>query len=648
MKNYLILFLVSSFLWAQDATILKQFYLEPNRKCFAVSKEDANEKVLFLKDRLSIEYSLTDKNLVAEFQLVHRIVRYNSHEAIESFNKIYIPMDEVADILKLEARVITPSGKIINFDKKNLKDLNEESDKGKVKMFAVEGAEINAELEYFYLTRRKTDFMGSQIFQFPFPVKETLFELISPMSLIYEAKSYNKLNPVKTDTIEGKRRLMVSHKNIPSFQSEAFAYQRPNKMRVDYKLSMETSMPNTRLFSWETVSSKIAPVFNFNTNEDKFAVKMIKEIKIDPKSQDETKIRAIEEYIKNNIGLVQQNVNTNIDQIYVSKFTGAIGFTRLFVALLEKAGIEYKLVLTSKRDEGKIDPDLEIWNYLSTYIIYFPKHDLYLCPSEQETRYGIIPSNLTNTHGLFLTPKRGKNKEMSFFSEIAFIKPLTHLLSSHNTYVKVEVVDKDKMPTQITHVFTGYTAENLVPYYEHMKEDDKENLAKNVNEVEKMGYQLKDFSFTNQKYTSETPMGKFEMVSNLDASSLIETAGKWMFVKVGELIGTQSELYQEKKRMLPIENDYNRNYTRKITVNVPDNYKIKNPENFNLRVEHKAEGKTTMCFVSKSFVNGNELVVDVDEYYAKIDYTIEEYETFRKVINAAADFNKRVLVLEKK
>ncbi|MFQ3577221.1 MAG: DUF3857 domain-containing protein, partial [Cytophagales bacterium] len=516
MNRILLLIIVPCLVWAQDATILKQFYLEPNRKCIQISKDEAKEKVLFLKDRLSIEYSLTDKNLVAEFQLVHRIIRYNSHEAIENFNKIYIPMDEVVEIMKLEARVITSSGKIINFDKKNLKDLNQDSDKGKVKMFAVEGAEINSELEFFYLTRRKTEFMGSTIFQFPFPVKEALFELLSPMSLVFEARSYNKLNAIKTDTIEGKRRLVMKHNNVPSFQSEPFSFTRPNKMRVDYKLSTEVSMPNTRLFSWEAVANKIAPVFNFSSNEDKTLVKMVKNLKIDPKSTDETKIRAIEEYVKTSYGLVHQAPSTNIEQVYISKYTNAVGFTRLFFGLLEKAGLEFKLILTSKRDEGKIDPDLEIWNYLSTYLIYFPKHDMYLCPTEQETRYGIIPANLTNTNGLFLTPKRGKNKEMLFFSEISFIKPLSHTLSNHNTFVNVNLVDSNKMPTQITHLFTGYPAENLVPYYDYMNEEDKERLVKNLTEADKMGYKLKDFSFKNAKYSEETPMGKFELTANLD------------------------------------------------------------------------------------------------------------------------------------
>ena len=40
--------------------------------------------------------------------------------------------------------------------------------------------------------------------------------------------------------------------------------------------------------------------------------------------------------------------------------------------------------------------------------------------------------------------------------------------------------------------------------------------------------------------------------------------------------------------------------------------------------------------------------VDVMETYAQLRYELSEFETFKKVINAAADFNKVVLVLEKK
>jgi hypothetical protein len=58
--------------------------------------------------------------------------------------------------------------------------------------------------------------------------------------------------------------------------------------------------------------------------------------------------------------------------------------------------------------------------------------------------------------------------------------------------------------------------------------------------------------------------------------------------------------------------------------------------------------KATSGFVSKVENKGkNTYVVVVDEFYHQIAYPKSLYEEYRKVINAAADFNKIVLLIEK-
>ena len=41
------------------------------------------------------------------------------------------------------------------------------------------------------------------------------------------------------------------------------------------------------------------------------------------------------------------------------------------------------------------------------------------------------------------------------------------------------------------------------------------------------------------------------------------------------------------------------------------------------------------------------MIISIDEFYRQVNYPVSEIEPFRKVINAAADFNKTVLVMEK-
>jgi len=55
-----------------------------------------------------------------------------------------------------------------------------------------------------------------------------------------------------------------------------------------------------------------------------------------------------------------------------------------------------------------------------------------------------------------------------------------------------------------------------------------------------------------------------------------------------------------------------------------------------------------MGFVSSYKIVNNVLEVYIMETYRELKYPLSEFETFKKVINASADFNKIVLLLEKK
>ena len=107
------------------------------------------------------------------------------------------------------------------------------------------------------------------------------------------------------------------------------------------------------------------------------------------------------------------------------------------------------------------------------------------------------------------------------------------------------------------------------------------------------------------------------------------------------------EMYQEKERVLPIETPYKRNYHRVITINVPDNFKIKNLDDLNIHNEYKEDGKVLLYFKSFYTYENNKLTITADEYYDMIEIKPELYNTYRKIINSAADFNKISLIIEK-
>jgi hypothetical protein len=134
----------------------------------------------------------------------------------------------------------------------------------------------------------------------------------------------------------------------------------------------------------------------------------------------------------------------------------------------------------------------------------------------------------------------------------------------------------------------------------------------------------------------------------VNSGDLLERAGNKILLKIGMAIGPQVEMYQEKARHFPIAIEYPHFEERTIEFSIPDGYTIKNPEALKMEQVYKENGEQTMGFVSDYKLTGNKLLVHIMEDYRKTVYPVSQYNDFVKIINASSDFNKIVLVLEKK
>ena len=112
------------------------------------------------------------------------------------------------------------------------------------------------------------------------------------------------------------------------------------------------------------------------------------------------------------------------------------------------------------------------------------------------------------------------------------------------------------------------------------------------------------------------------------------------------LIGPQANLYNSNERKLPVEIEHLKEYNRVITFEIPTGYSVKNLNDLNLSVQPEFNNKT-MGFVSTYDVKDNTLIVTVKEWYGTIIIPVSEYKSYENVVNAAADFNKLVVVLQK-
>jgi hypothetical protein len=194
--------------------------------------------------------------------------------------------------------------------------------------------------------------------------------------------------------------------------------------------------------------------------------------------------------------------------------------------------------------------------------------------------------------------------------------------------------------------FGGYSGLNFQPIKDFASADQYKAFLKNIAENYTVDTEYK--SLTTENDGTEF-IGKKPFVLNVsyDGKDLTKKAGENYLFSVGETIGKQMEFYQENKRTLPVEIDYPHYYTRKIKILLPKGATVKNLDKFIMDFKTEIDGKTQAQFVSKYTQKGDEITVENTEFYKIINYPLAKFEEYKAVINAAADFNKIVIIVTK-
>ena len=148
---------------------------------------------------------------------------------------------------------------------------------------------------------------------------------------------------------------------------------------------------------------------------------------------------------------------------------------------------------------------------------------------------------------------------------------------------------------------------------------------------------------------NENPVTEpFRLNSKIIVDAVIEKAGDSYLFKVGTVIGPQVEMYQERERQCKVMTTFPHGYLREITFNIPDGYKVSGLEKLKIDIQYGNDDMMTMGFISNyEMVDESTVKVTINEFYTEVIYPLSEFEKYREVINAAADFNKIVVVFEK-
>src|SRR5688572_10078529 len=197
MKNHLLLLLMLMSASAFGNNVVP-YEWEADRSRTKLTTEEQNLPELVIKSHIQYDYVLEDNDFLM-YSTIHRIILVNNNEAIQKHNRIVISMNNTIDLVEIKARSINKDGKVVRFDKNNIKELKEEESGNAYRIFAIEGIELGSEVEYYFIRKMKSSLFQRAVMQMDVPVKSASFALSCPKHLKFDFKSYFNFPQVKEE-----------------------------------------------------------------------------------------------------------------------------------------------------------------------------------------------------------------------------------------------------------------------------------------------------------------------------------------------------------------------------------------------------------------------------------------------------------------
>lgn len=648
MKTILTVFfvLICTLSWSQRA-IIKRFNLEENPSLHQIDSAFVEESLVTVLDYRAINTRSFLGQSFFQINTTHKILKVQDDVGVKVANTLSIPMSSTSKLLKLQVRTISPNGEVKNFNIDNLVEL--ESDQGyNIKKFAIEGVEIGGEIEYLYCVESNLKSYGRLYFSSPYPIQDLKVEFFTPM-IDYVVKSYNGLPAPKVE----RKRISLASENILPLTKEGASSYRSKVKRIDYKVSYLKGQDVK--MTWKSLTTSIMSNFSSNKGGSKVN-KFLKPLNI--KDLDlESKILAIENEIKRTIvhennnfkPSVQQRINPyeDVPSILKNKISNSVGLFRLYAKCFDEMNIPYEFIMSCSRFTGEIDERFAHPMDFSKPLFYFHKIDKYIDPIDPTIRLGFPSPELGHSRALKMKEySNGMYSESTFrFVKLPMLNIDQNLIAT-NTKVKLND-DNNNTLIEFEQEFTGYRAFNS--RYAALKLKDGDEFHKFlINGIEDL--KINNYEFENENVElSNKPETSFVVKGNLESESVVENLEDDILVHLGKLIGQQSKLYKEQNRVNDVVLAYPKKYNHRIEFEIPEGYSCQNVENLKkiLSFENR-KGEKHLFFELKYTLENNNLIIELEEIYDTIFIDKDNYDDYRSVVNAAADFNAFTLVLEKK
>lgn len=647
-KNLILFLLISATISYAQVSFNRTSYtwseIPDVKKVSKQEQTDYNSVLVFSK--IFCEYEYNTNGYFEKYYTTHTCRLINDERALEANNKIYIAESNNQKLINLKSRIIQ-NGKVIN--ESGMSDLKTvEQDQKKYQLLAINGLVKGSMIETITQIQIYPRIYDDEYLIPSVPLKYYYFQMSCPKNLKFSTKSYNGYPNIKDTLIDEKRYYVAYTKDPKIMNDEKYSFTQARGMRLEFQLS-ENDNNGYKTKKWPEIGREYFDnVYAGYEKSLKDVNKLLKKIPIEGLTE-EQKIIVIENYLKSNIS-VEESVDQefSIPNIIKNKYASKINFTVLFLYCLDAAGIQVDLILTCDRTDKKFDPDFNSSTYLDEVLFSFPKFNKLTDPTSFTNRYGKIKFGYLAQKGLFIksTVIGEARTGLTSIKTIPLNDPKT---TFDNMNIKLSFnSDLDRCNISYKRSMQGYSEQGIREAYYLINEEKRKEVIKGLVTIDAQD-ELKSSSLENYDISNPVQyLNPIEITGEYISKACIENAGENVLLQVGKLIGPQEEMYQEKPRQNPIDLYFAHNYNRIITVEIPDGYKVKGLDKLNINKEFKdAEGNQLFGFISSYKLNGKELTINCSEYYNGSEYELKMFESFKSVINAAADFNKISLLISK-
>ncbi len=361
-------------------------------------EEFPDEGAIVLLDDGRMEIFSNINNSFSEFER-HKIIKILNYEG-QRYANIVIPYFPGATIYHIQARTISPGGKITVLDKQNIFDVNLYpnfifySDQ-RAKIFTMPALEPGSIIEYFYrVSVRGRTLWHSWLFQDEIPTLHSRFTLIHPSEWNLNFRLYNiDLNPQITKTPAGfKSTSCWDARNIPALNSE---FAMPPKKEIISRLSFAPVGVKT----WDDVAGWYDELASSREKTNSAIEELAGKLNAGVTDEQE-KLKRIYEWVRDNVRYIAVEIGIGgyqphpAPEVLGNQYGDCKDMATLLCSLAEASDIPVSAVLISTRQNGRVDTTLPSPFHFNHAIAYSPPAGdggIWMDATEKGCPFGQLP-----------------------------------------------------------------------------------------------------------------------------------------------------------------------------------------------------------------------------------------------------------------